>query len=233
MFSKDAKKSRDDLPADARAHISKILDELTEDPDKYPDRVIPASLEGMSFVYMHPDPAIQITYEIDREKKIIYFFHFSAPSLPVKKTIFISYSHKDKKWFERIRKFLTVLEQQELIKFWDDEQLEAGMKWEQEIEQALDSSIAGVLLVSQEFLSSKFIQEKELPKLLNAAEKKGHKIFWIHLSPSTVFDTHKDIAKFQSLMKNPHAPLNKLPEVEQEEAFVEISKRLSEVVTKH
>ena len=107
------------------------------------------------------------------------------------------------------------MEQQGTIKFWDDDQLEAGELWEDQIKEALDSAAAGVLLVSQDFLASKFINEKELPKLLDAAQDKGKKIFWIHLSPSTVFDTHEEITRYQSLLKNPLVSLEELDGAEQ------------------
>jgi mRNA-degrading endonuclease RelE of RelBE toxin-antitoxin system len=232
-FSKEAKESRDRLPAEPRSVLSKILDDLTDNPNKHADRVIPASREGKSFVYMHPEPKIQITYEIDNKNKVIYFFHFSAPSLDVKKTVFISYSHEDKEWMDKLRSFLSVIEQQGLIKFWADNQLEPGKPWEQQIEEVLDSSSAGLLLVSQSFLTSKFITETELPKLLSAAKEKGKDIFWIPLKPSTVFDSHKDITKYQSLLDRPETALSELEVPQQEKKLVEISKLLKTKITKH
>lgn len=229
-YSKEARESKKKLPLELLPVVEQIEDELTEDPSKASDRVVPAGRDGKTFIYLHPSPAIQITYEIDSENKIIYFFHFAAPSLEVKKSIFISYSHSDSEWLNKLRGFLTVLEQQGAIKFWDDDQLEAGERWEEQIKEALDSAVAGVLLVSQDFLASKFIKEKELPKLLDAAEEQGKKIFWIHLSPSTVFDTHEEITRYQSLLKNPLVSLEELDEAAQKKALVQISKALREAV---
>jgi hypothetical protein len=130
----------------------------------------------------------------------------------------------------KLRGFLTVLEQQGTIKFWDDNQLETGELWEKQIKEALESAAAGILLVSQKFLTSKFINEKELPKLLDAAQDQGKKIFWIHLSPSTVFDSHEEITRYQSLLKNPQISLEELDEPAQKKALVQISKSLREAV---
>ena len=80
-YSKEARESRQKIPVEVLPILDEIENELAEDPSKHLDRVIPASRDGKSFVYMHPSPPIQITYEIDSEKKIIYFFHFAAPSL--------------------------------------------------------------------------------------------------------------------------------------------------------
>lgn len=229
-YSKEARESRNKLPLELLPVVQQIEDELVEDPSKVSDRVIPAGRDGKTFIYLHPSPPIQITYEIDPENKIIYFFHFAAPSLEVQKSIFISYSHNDSEWLNKLKQFLTVLEQQGAIKFWDDDQLEAGELWEPQIKEALDSAVAGVLLVSQDFLASKFINEKELPKLLDAAQEQGKKIFWIHLSPSTVFETHEEITKYQSLLNNPKITLEELEEAAQKRALVQISRALSEAV---
>jgi hypothetical protein len=126
--------------------------------------------------------------------------------------------------------FLTVLEQEGVIKFWDDEQLKPGQLWEEEIKQVLDSAAAGVLLVSQDFLVSKFIKEKELPKLLEGAQKEGKKIFWAPLSPSTVFESHEHITKYQSLLPDPRTSLEERSEADQKKALVEMSKLLRQVV---
>jgi mRNA-degrading endonuclease RelE of RelBE toxin-antitoxin system len=232
-YSKDALESRSAFPKDLLLTLDQIVNSLADNPNKYPERVIPASREGKSFVYMHPDPIIQVTYEVDTEKKIIYFFHFSAPALKVKKTIFVSYSHEDKEWLDKIRLYLSALEQEGLIQFWDDAQLEAGEDWQAQIGKVLESASASVLLVSQTFLSSKFIREVELPKLFELAEKEGRKIYWLPLSPSTVFDTHKDITKYQSLVPDPTKSLDELPDVQQKKVLVEVSKKISEAVTKH
>src|SRR5688500_1408467 len=72
-YSKSARALRDVLPAPLRAVLIDIEDELAEDPDKYPTRLIPLAED--LFIYKHPQPAIEVTYRIDRERKIIYFLH--------------------------------------------------------------------------------------------------------------------------------------------------------------
>jgi mRNA-degrading endonuclease RelE of RelBE toxin-antitoxin system len=232
-FTKEAIESRQKVPPELRSTLDEIQNELLENPNKYPDRVIPASREGTSFVYSHPDPVIQITYEVDLKDKIIYFFHFSAPSFKVQKNLFISYNHQDEEWLKRVRNFLSGLEQQGLVKFWDDRELEAGRPWHEQILEALESANAGVLLVSQDFLNSEYITKTELPKLLDGVRDKGKSIFWIHVSPSTVFDSHKEITKFQSLQKDPKVTLAELSEVERKKTLVHISKTLAEVVSRN
>ncbi len=232
-FSPEAKKSRKKLPPELLSALDQIQDELLEDPDKNPDRVTPIELHGDTFVYVDPESRIQITYAVNTDKKIIYFFHYVVPSLEVQKSVFISYSHEDEPWLNKVKKYLSVLEQKGVLEFWDDTRLQSGKPWHEKILEALESAQACVLLVSQNFVNSDFINNEELPKLLEGAKKEGKKLFWIHLSSSTVFESLSEITKFQSLQKHPRKSLEELSDVEQKKALVEISNKLSEAVTLH
>ena len=58
-----------------------------------------------------------------------------------------------------------------------------GTDWKVEIEHALDGATIAVLLVSQDFLTSRFIRDFELPPLLDRAESKGLQILWLRFLP--------------------------------------------------
>jgi TIR domain len=51
--------------------------------------------------------------------------------------IFISYSHKDKVWLERIRTHLSGAVRNRLIDPWDDSKIRPGSNWKDEIKRAL------------------------------------------------------------------------------------------------
>ena len=224
VYSKAMKPLRRSFPASLRPILDEIEDNLTENPDQYPARTI--SLSDDIYIYKHPQPHIEITYKIDRKNKIIYFLHLVAPLLEVTKPLFISYSHKDEEWLVELKKWLSPLEKKDQIKIWDDKVIKAGDIWRDEIENALNSAKAAVLLVSQDFLTSEFITGIELPTLLDAAEKKGVKIFWIAVRPSIVEDT--DIAKYQAVHKDP--PLNELDPNDREREFLKIYKTIKEML---
>jgi len=227
-YAELARKTRLALSPTLRRVADEIETDLSFDPNKYPERISPASLDGTSRIYRHPNPELQVTFQVDESKKILYFFHYYAPTVQPPQTIFISYAHQDKPWLDKLRAFLSVLEQHDIIKFWDDDQLVPGVPWEQQITDVLKDAKAGLLLVSQAFLASKFIKDVELPKLLAGANRDGKRIYWLHLSPSTVFDSHPEIIKFQSIMDNPKTSLKERQEVDQEKAFVAVAQRLKE-----
>jgi hypothetical protein len=103
--------------------------------------------------------------------------------------VFISYSHKDKKWLKRLQDMLKPILRKDSFSIWDDTTIKAGDAWKTAIEEALKSARAAVLLVSTDFLASDFIVENELPQLLAAAKRNDLKILWVCISPCLYEET--------------------------------------------
>ncbi len=97
--------------------------------------------------------------------------------------VFISYSHKDEDWKKRLQTQLAVLESQGLLSVWEDRQIAAGDDWYPEIERAIESAHVAILLISADFLSSKFIQGTEVPPLLERRKKEGLRVIPLILKP--------------------------------------------------
>jgi tetratricopeptide (TPR) repeat protein len=84
--------------------------------------------------------------------------------------IFISYSHRDEDWKDRILLHLGVAQKQERFDLWDDRRIEGGEDWFEAITNAIDAGCVGILLVSANSLTSDFILKEEVPRLI---EKHG------------------------------------------------------------
>lgn len=140
--------------------------------------------------------------------------------------VFISYSHKDSKWLERLLVHFRPLERQGAIELWADTRIKAGANWREEIEKGLESAKVAVILISADFLASDFIASDELPPLLSAAEKDGAIIVPLILSPS-LFNRMPEIAKYQSV-NDPQKPLINLPRSEQETVLVKLAELIEQ-----
>lgn len=97
-------------------------------------------------------------------------------------TVFISYSHADTKWKDRLVKQLGVLDQQGLLEVWEDRLIGAGQDWYKEIQKAMAGARVAILLISANFLTSKFILQEEVPKLLQRREQEGMTVVPVLLS---------------------------------------------------
>ena len=98
-------------------------------------------------------------------------------------TVFVSYSHKDEEWKDRLVTHLRVLQYQGILDEWDDRRIGAGKDWEQEIEEAMAAASVAVLMVSANFLTSRFILGREVPTLLERREREGLHVFPVIVKP--------------------------------------------------
>lgn len=140
--------------------------------------------------------------------------------------VFVSYSHKDKEWLERLRVHMAPFLVGEKISLWDDAQIPAGSSWHGEIEAAIAQARVAVLLVSPDFLASEFIVESELPALL-ARARGGLTILWVPIRSSAY--TVTPLAALQAA-HDPQHPLATLTRPKQDRALVEIAEKIAAAV---
>jgi hypothetical protein len=143
--------------------------------------------------------------------------------------VFISYSHRDVRWLERLRVHLKPLVRDDEIDVWDDTKIRPGSEWRDEIREAINSARVAILLVSADFLASDFIATHELPPLLSAAEQRGTAILPLILSPCR-FSNIETIARFQAV-NEPSRPLSSMTRRNQEETLVKVSEAIETLLS--
>lgn len=71
-------------------------------------------------------------------------------------TVFVSYSHEDTLFLNRLKVHMRPFEKKGLIDLWVDTKIKVGEKWRDKINEALDRSAIAILLISADFLASDF-----------------------------------------------------------------------------
>lgn len=87
-----------------------------------------------------------------------------------KSTVFISYSHKDIKEKDALLSHLNVLPD---IDVWSEKAIGSGETWKKAIDHVLDQAKVAILLITADYLSTPFIRNDQIPKLLQQQQKKG------------------------------------------------------------
>ncbi len=129
--------------------------------------------------------------------------------------LFISYGHRDMEpinWVERLKLYLAPLRRKELVDIWDDSRIGVGSEWRREIRAALDRVTSAILVIGPGFLASDFIARVELPSLLEAAERRGAKIYPLVVGYCAY--TGSVLEKYQAF-NDPDVPLEALAPSEQ------------------
>ena len=137
--------------------------------------------------------------------------------------VFISYSHKDARWLERLRVHLSPIERGGIIDLWDDTKIVAGAQWKEAILGALESARVAVALVSANFLASDFISQHELPTLLSRASSEGTIIIPIIVSPCLFLES--GLSTFQAV-NAPDRPLSAMTVAERERVLVKVAEAI-------
>lgn len=147
-------------------------------------------------------------------------------------TVFVSYSHHDASTKDRLEPALRSTIDEAL---WVDEhRIEYGDKFDDNIRDALERSLAGVLLISQHFFDSEYIRTKELPFLVEQAERYNLDLGIVYLTavpkkPLNVTVRIDGNARTIRLDKTYHSfttpdkPLDKLNHAEQSDIFADIA----------
>jgi hypothetical protein len=136
-----------------------------------------------------------IAYATSKKGKIMK----SSPTSASKK-LFVSYSHANRKALDSLTPHLALLEQRGYIEPWDDRQLIAGAEFHSEICKRLNKADVILLIVSTEFLISKYIRETELHIALTRWKEKKSIVLWVPLENRDLLEKDEQEAAIKKLL---------------------------------
>lgn len=85
--------------------------------------------------------------------------------------IFFSYSHKDEKLLHKVRQQLIPFEREGILVKWYDREIRAGQEWNPAIKRRLLSAHIILLLVSPDFIESRYCYNLEMKEALARHER--------------------------------------------------------------
>lgn len=150
---------RNDGPAmqdlDTRDLVGAILYHVELEPERgrLPKRLrelgVDASTVDLFSWVAVPEPALQVPKH--------------GPTTPA--MVFVSYSHEDKDWVQRLRRHLAPYVDRKVLTVFSDDRLEPGNMWRHELHRMREQSSVAILVLSPAFQRSPTIREIELPHL--------------------------------------------------------------------
>ena len=108
-----------------------------------------------------------------------------TPTVRQVNMIFVSYSHEDEEWKNRLCQMLAPFLRDgniELELWVDDGDIQPGDRWHEKIQSALKAVGVAVVLVSAPFLASEYVMKYELPEIISAASDGKIRLLWVYVS---------------------------------------------------
>lgn len=173
-------------------------------------------------------PSNKNAYGLDmaRERNIALLQKFNRQTTG-RHQVFISYSHRDKEWFNKLQLMLAPVEAFHGIKVWDDQEIIPGTYWHNAIKNALSQTRLAICLVSPNFINSSFITTNELNYFMEEAEKQNVRIF--PLSVSRIEKESNPLNAIQ-FVNDPERPLDEMSSDEQHSVLSNMVNQLIEAM---
>jgi sirohydrochlorin ferrochelatase len=107
-----------------------------------------------------------------------------SPPTPARSiSVFVSYAHADERLRVELGKHLAALERQGLISTWHDRMLTGGEEWAGTIDQRLEEAQVILLLVSADFVQSRYCYDVEMKRALERHQRKEALVLPVILRP--------------------------------------------------
>ena len=138
---------------------------------------------------------------------------------PPRHKIYLSYANEDEKWLKQVCKFL-----RRVVPVWSRKDIPTGADRTQHLEKAVGETRFAVLLVSQDYLVSNFVEVHELGPFLEARKRDEVVIYWLPVGYSNYKGTAlEDIQPAH----DPDRPFNDIRPPKREKALVHMAEMLS------
>jgi internalin A len=140
--------------------------------------------------------------------------------------VFVSYSHRDERQLNELKTHLSPLERLKLIETWYDRRIVAGEDFGQKVNENINSADIILLLISADFIASKYCYEIEMKRALERHEEDETRVV-----PVIVRDVNwKVIPELSKLTAVPKdgKPVPKWPT--KDEAWRDVSERVQKIL---
>ena len=113
-----------------------------------------------------------------------------------------------------------------IIDAWQDRRVEPGDEWYQAIQTAMNECDLALLFISKYFLASRFINEEEVPKLLQRRKNEGMRVIPIIIRPC-LWTSEPILKDLQALPRDNKAIITFPEETgERDQAWLDIAKNI-------
>jgi hypothetical protein len=145
------------------------------------------------------------------------------PAAPI--SLFYSYSHKDEALREELGSHLSPLQAEGVISGWHDRRIAAGTQWDGAISEQLDNAGVVLLLVSADFLASRYCRDVEIKRAMERHEAGAARVIPVILRP---VDWHSaPFGKLQALPRDGRAVTEWS---NRDKAFTDVARGIRETV---
>lgn len=143
---------------------------------------------------------------------------------PARDQVYISYSHRDQKWAERIAVHLIAVTGAVRTSDWSDAGIGLGEDLRPEIAAAIARARVAVVLVSPDYLGSDFLMQGELSQLIAHAQSGDLRLTWLCVRPCDW--SASPLARYQAAY-DPTTALAGLSVARRDSALAEITKSIA------
>jgi len=105
------------------------------------------------------------------------------PSMKPPKKVFVSYSHQNTGWLNKLRIHLSGLKHSGLIDDWTDQEILAGEKWDKKIKENMGQADVFICILSADFVASDYIWNTELKTIFEGMKNRKAKAIFIYAEP--------------------------------------------------